>query len=110
MNNPGAEGCYKTVAVYEMLGQAALVYAVIVSGGHWLAGPLTLMIFITVGGPVSGGHANASQTIASFILYRKFERDFWMAIVMILAQAVGCFLGLFLSWTVLMPTERDPVD
>lgn len=110
MNNPGAEGMYKTVAVYELLGTAALTYAVIVSGGDMWAACFTLAIHVAVAAGVSGGHANGALTVGFFIYFKNFSRDFGMFITMMIAQFVGAMFGMYMASVTLLPTARDPIQ
>ena len=109
MDVPGAENEFFTVGVYECFGSAALIFAIIMSGGHFFAGPFTLMIHIIVAGPISGGHANSCLSLAVFIANRKYERNLKMLVNMIGHQIIGAVLGTMAAFACLRP-RNDETD
>ena len=84
MDIPGASKEFGTVALYECLGTAWLVYAVICSGGDIFAWPFTYMITIIICRPISGGHANPAVSLGVFLKNRNMKNEFLMFMTMVI--------------------------
>ena len=105
MDRPGVTGKYITVAAYEAIGTAILVYTIIVSGGDPAAIALTLGSLIIAIAPMTGAHFNPCQATACFYCLEDKDHIKWKTyIVTLLGQFVGAYVGVEISIATLAGT------
>ena len=90
------------VLIYELLGTIFFTYAVLVTSD--LTAPIYSCLLLICWN-ISGGHFNPSLTLSTFVAQKKFKEDIITAGMMIGAQVIGSFIGLFWAWITLM--DRD---
>ena len=98
MEVEGASNHKVMVAVYELIGTAFLVYAILVSGGNPVAVTMSVFLIILVLGPITGAHMNPAVTIGVYVSRVKFGQDIIFCLIIIFAQCCGGLLGI--GWAV----------
>lgn len=95
MEVPNGKDNQFLVALYELLGTAALTSAIIMSGGNLLGVVLTFLCLLQLLGPISGGHMNPAVSVGVFIKEGKKANVLLLAKI-ILAQTLGAALGILI--------------
>ena len=94
------------VALYEMLGTAFIMYALMMSNGLYLtnhrAPILITFAMTTLAWNVSGGHFNPTLTLGMYVAEKDFGGNLVTAGIMIVSQFAGAFLGLLLGYLTLL--------
>ena len=100
MEVPGGHQNKALVCLYEALGTATLLLAINwTSGGNPYAISITIFAAIVVFGSVSGAHFNPAVTIAVLIKNGKIAKDLPFAVMIIVSQIVGGFIGVLTAFT-----------
>ena len=99
-----------TVFLYELLGTSLLVYAVLVSGGNMIAVPLTVLTLIVICAPITGAHFNPAVTMGVYVMNKNWKQDRSFLFIILFAEFVGAFFGVFLSWLVRAPSRIEGVE
>ena len=85
MEVEGASNHKLKVAIYELIGTAFLIYAILVSGGDAVAVPFTVFIIILALGPITGAHMNPAVTIGVYVASAKPCKNLVFCIIIIIA-------------------------
>ena len=93
------------VALYELLGTAFIMYAVVVTNGSYSAGISITLAMMVIAWNVSGGHFNPAITVGVYVSEKDFGGNALIAIIMIVAQFAGAFLGLLFGYLALVSSE-----
>ena len=100
METPFGKDHSQIVCIYELLGTATLMFAVVMSGGNGLFIIATLWAILMICGGITGGHFNPAVSTGVFVWRRKYAEDFGLYISIMVSQfigaAVGCLLGLLM--------------
>lgn len=88
---------YGWIALYEFVGTAIFLLGINFSNGSGLVVGLSLFIAAILTGRVAGGHYNGSVTIAVYIIERKWVRNLPIAIVILIADIIGAYVGILLA-------------
>ena len=100
MEVPGGHQNKALVCLYEALGTATLLLAINwTNGGNAYAIAITIFAAIVVFGSVSGAHFNPAVTIAVLIKNGKIAKDLPFAVMIIVSQIVGGFIGVLTAFT-----------
>ena len=86
-----------TLFIYEFLGTAFLLLAIIASVGNALGIAFMLFALLLVGGPISGGHYNPAVTIGVFCNEKNKKEIVGRFILILLAQFTGAFFGVVMG-------------
>ena len=86
------------VAIYELIGTAFLVFAILVSGGDAVAVSMSVFIIILVLAPITGAHMNPAVTIGVYVAGVKYGEDLLFFIIILLAECLGGLLGI--GWAI----------
>lgn len=104
------------VFVYEFLGTAFIMYALMLAKGEFSMGPsLMTLIMMLVAWDISGGHFNPTISLGMFVANKKWGQDLIPLVIMIVAQMAGAFFGVFLGYLSLLDGSwaqdfEDPTD
>lgn len=99
MEVPGGHQNKGLVCLYEAMGTATLLLAINwCSGANPYAIAITIFAAIVVFGSVSGAHFNPAVTIAVLIKNGNIAKDLPFAIMIIVAQIVGGFIGVLTAF------------
>ena len=94
------------VAVYEALGTAFIMYALMVNVGSFISSAAVVTFAcMCIAWNVSGAHFNPAITIGVYISEKNFGGNALMAGIMILAQFGGAFLGLIFGYLALISKD-----
>ena len=85
METPFGKHHAKTVCIYELLGTATLMFAVVMCGGNPLYVVLTLWGILMIGGGITGGHYNPAVSTGVFVWRRQYSEDFKLYLSMMLS-------------------------
>ena len=94
----GKQKRYFQLIIYELLGTALITYGVVLDKGTYLLGIDMTAIMMLLAWNISGGHFNPAITLGVYIAEKKFGENAMTMLVMIAAQFVGAFLGIFIGW------------
>lgn len=99
MEVPGGHRNKGLVCLYEALGTATLLMSInMTSGYNPYAISITIFAAIVVFGSVCGAHFNPAVTIAVLIKNGNFSKDLPFALLIIVSQIVGAFLGILTAF------------
>lgn len=103
METPFGKHHGRTVCIYELLGTATLMFAVVMSAGNALYVILTLWAILMICGGITGGHFNPAVSTGVFVWRRKYQEDFNLYLSIMGSQfvgaALGCLCGLLMIGT-----------
>jgi hypothetical protein len=103
METPFGKHHGRTVCIYELLGTATLMFAVVMCAGNALYVVFTLWAILMIGGGITGGHFNPAVSTGVFVWRRKFHEDFHLYVSIMGSQfvgaAIGCLLGFLMIGT-----------
>lgn len=103
METPFGKHHQRTVCIYELLGTAGLMFAVVMCAGNALYVVFMLWAMLMIGGGITGGHYNPAVSTGVFLWRRKFEEDWRLYTSMMASQfvgaAIGCLFGLLMIGT-----------
>jgi len=118
METPFGKHFQRTVCVYELLGTALLMFAVVMAAGNALFVVFMLWAILMIGGGITGGHYNPAVSTGVFIWRRKYAEDFHLYISMMASQfvgaAIGCLFGFLMigsfsnEWYAINPAGSIP--
>ena len=92
--------------LYEFLGTAFIMYALIISNGVYGAAPLAVTFaMMCIAYNVSGGHFNPAITVGMFIAEKNIGGNLVSLILMIAAQFAGAFFGILLGYFAVIDSE-----
>ena len=93
------------VLIYELVGTCVLTYVTLISLGNIVTIASVYFCLLFICWNVSGGHFNPALTISIFIGQKNFGGNAVLLAMMVGAQVVGGFLGLFWAWLTLMDKD-----
>ena len=97
MEVEGASNHKVMVLIYEILGTAFLIYAILVSNGNAIAVAFTVFSIILVLGPITGAHMNPAVTIGVYVAGGRYAKDLGFMLLIVVAECLGGFLGIGMS-------------
>ena len=90
------------VLIYELVGTCVLTYATLISVGNEATIAAVYFCCLFICWNVSGGHFNPALSASVYIGQKNFGGNIVLLAMMIGAQVVGGFLGLFWAWLTLI--------
>ena len=84
--------------VYECLGTATLMAAVLLSAGDAVVVVMTLWAILMICGGITGGHFNPAVTTGVYVWRGKFKEDLRLYLMIMVWQFVGAAIGCVFSW------------
>ena len=94
------------VFVYEFLGTAFVMYALIIGNGYFVPAALaTNFAMMCIAYNVSGGHFNPAISVGMFIANKQFGNDLLPLLLMIGGQFAGAFFGILLGFFAVIDKE-----
>lgn len=91
------------VFVYEFLGTAFIMYALMLARGTFSIGPcLMTLIMMLVAWDISGAHFNPAISLGMFVANKKWGQDLLPLLIMVVAQMAGAFFGVLLGYLSLL--------
>jgi glycerol uptake facilitator-like aquaporin len=87
-----------TVCIYELLGTATLMLAVVMTGGNALYVCFTLWAILMISGGITGGHFNPAVSTGVFIWQRKYDEHFALYSAVVASQFAGALLGMMTGY------------
>ena len=94
------------VFLYEFLGTAFIMYALIIGNGIFAYAALAVTFaMMCISYNVSGGHFNPAISIGMFLAQKKFGEDLLPLLLMIVAQFSGAFFGILLGFFAVIDSD-----
>ena len=94
------------VFVYEFLGTAFVMYALIIDNGIFVSSALaTNFAMMCIAYNVSGGHFNPAISVGMFIANKQFGKDLMPLLLMVGAQFAGAFFGILLGFFAVIDSD-----
>ena len=90
------------VLIYELVGTCILTYVTLISKGDFYSIGGVYLCLLYICWNVSGGHFNPALSISVYVGQKNFGGNIVTLAMMLGAQTVGAFLGLFWAWLTLM--------
>ena len=90
------------VLIYELVGTCILTYVTLITVGDAAAIGAVYFCLLYICWNVSGGHFNPALSVSVYIGQKNFGGNIVTLAMMVGAQVVGGFLGLFWAWLTLM--------
>ena len=94
------------VFVYEFLGTAFIMYALIIGNGSFgYAAAAVTFAMMCIAYNVSGGHFNPAISVGMFVANKQFGQDLFPLLLMVGAQFAGAFFGILLGFFAVIASE-----
>ena len=87
------------VFVYEFLGTAFIMYALIIGNGEFGNGAMAVTFaMMCIAYNVSGGHFNPAISVGMYVAEKNFGGNLVALGLMVVAQFAGAFFGILLGF------------
>ena len=97
------------VLFFEFLGVAGLMFTINISLGNAVSIGFYITCAAIICGGISGGHFNGAVSLAVFIKEKNYGKNIVMLLLFLVAQWVGAFFGVFLSWMAMADKNNSTV-